>query len=189
MKGRCGRQAGMSRVVLCGGLLAAASGFVGCGGKTDELEGLRPEAALESPPSEAVAVPAAERLLEPFDPPALEELNARTTWLDRPTRDALAMLREAQAAEEPLASVAEALQLANAGKRPLFLDVCKQGGSAYCIGNGLHTRYYPNPAHADADGVFKNAYENIVFCDGHLEGIVDPFFTRPKRDNNLKLYY
>jgi peptide/nickel transport system substrate-binding protein len=113
MKGRRGRQAGMSRVVLCGGLLAAASGFVGCGGKTDELEGLRPEAALESPPSEAVAVSAAERLLEPFDPPDLEELNARTTWLDRPTRDALAMLREAQAAEEPLASVAEALQLAN----------------------------------------------------------------------------
>ncbi len=52
-------------------------------------------------------------LLEPFDPPSLEELNAMVEWEDRPVMDPMDMLREKQAAETPLVSVEEALQIRN----------------------------------------------------------------------------
>jgi len=90
---------------------------------------------------------------------------------------------------QPTYSRREVSQLGNGAKRPLFLDVCKQGGSAICIGAGLTNRFYPNPAHADGNGIFENAFENINFCDGRVEGIQDPFRTRQKRDNSLMLYY
>ncbi|MFP4029454.1 MAG: prepilin-type N-terminal cleavage/methylation domain-containing protein [Candidatus Brocadiia bacterium] len=88
---------------------------------------------------------------------------------------------------QPTYSRREALHDGNAHKRPLIMDVAKEQG--VCIGNGLHHRYYPNPAHGQGDGIIDNAYENIWFCDGHLEGIRDPFFTRPRRDGNLRLHY
>jgi peptide/nickel transport system substrate-binding protein len=52
-------------------------------------------------------------LVEPFDPPKLEELEKTVEWEDRPVVDALARLRELQATEEPLVSVEEALRLEN----------------------------------------------------------------------------
>ena len=88
---------------------------------------------------------------------------------------------------QPTYSRQEALRDANASKRPLMLDVAKESGT--CIGAGLNWRFYPNPAHAMGNGLTENAYENIAFCDGHLEGINDPFFKRPRRDSNLRLHY
>jgi peptide/nickel transport system substrate-binding protein len=52
-------------------------------------------------------------LLEPYDPPTLDELNAKVEWEDRPVLDAMEMLREKQAGEQPLVSVEEALKLRN----------------------------------------------------------------------------
>ncbi|WP_254513352.1 ABC transporter substrate-binding protein [Anatilimnocola floriformis] len=54
-------------------------------------------------------------LVKPFDPPPLAELDAKADWQDRPVLDGLVLLREKQAAEQPLATVAEALALKNVG--------------------------------------------------------------------------
>lgn len=91
------------------GLLAiVVAVVVGCGGDPDALEEITPEAAL------GTSEPASqERLLEPFDPPPLDELLGNATWIDRPVRDPLAELRKEQADQPLLATPAEALQLAN----------------------------------------------------------------------------
>ncbi len=52
-------------------------------------------------------------LIEPFTPPALEELEKTVTWKDRPVVDSLKVVREAQAKSSPGLSVAEALKLRN----------------------------------------------------------------------------
>lgn len=52
-------------------------------------------------------------LLEPFDAPTLEELDAKVEWEDRPVYDALASRRELEADTKPLVSVEEALKLKN----------------------------------------------------------------------------
>jgi peptide/nickel transport system substrate-binding protein len=52
-------------------------------------------------------------LIEPFDPPTLEELNKKVEWTDMPVLDSLELLREKQAGEKPLVSVEEALKLKN----------------------------------------------------------------------------
>lgn len=52
-------------------------------------------------------------LLEPFDAPPLEELEAKVEWEDRPVYSALDRLREEQAKTKPLVSVEEALKLKN----------------------------------------------------------------------------
>jgi len=51
--------------------------------------------------------------LEPFDPPPLEELNAKAEWVDRPVRDAMKLRREYDAAHPAPISVKEALALKN----------------------------------------------------------------------------
>ena len=85
----------------------------GCGRRpADRLPRAEPEApagagAAEAEPAAPVATEAS------FTPPSLAELDRDTTWIDRPVRDALAMLREEQAREPPLCSVAEALALSN----------------------------------------------------------------------------
>jgi peptide/nickel transport system substrate-binding protein len=88
-------------------LLAAAILVSGCGRKTPDP--LRPEPQARSEPkvAEATAAP------EAFEPPPLEALDAAATWVDRPVRDALALLREAQAAEPVLATTGEALAQVN----------------------------------------------------------------------------
>jgi peptide/nickel transport system substrate-binding protein len=92
----------MAGFVLLLGVLA------GCGKEPDALDGMKPEAALDT-----VAAEPTERLLEPFDPPALAELDAAATWIDRPVRDALADLAAALAEEPPAATAAAALALKN----------------------------------------------------------------------------
>src|SRR6185369_1369568 len=52
-------------------------------------------------------------MIKPFDPPTLEDLNAKVQWRDRPVIDAAPLLRERQAKEKPLATVEEALKLHN----------------------------------------------------------------------------
>ena len=87
---------------------AAVMLLVGCGGDPDALEEMTPESTLESQGSAGQ-----ERLLEPFDPPPLDDLLGSATWIDRPVLDPLARLREEQAGEKGLATAAEALQMAN----------------------------------------------------------------------------
>ncbi|MGA0039882.1 MAG: ABC transporter substrate-binding protein, partial [Pirellulales bacterium] len=91
-------------------MLAVAVLCSGCGDDADQA--MTPEAALSSGGSSPNAT-VEERLLEPFDPPPLEQLLDSSTWLDRPVRDAVESLREEQAGEPILATPAEALGLAN----------------------------------------------------------------------------
>lgn len=52
-------------------------------------------------------------LLQPFDPPSLEELEAKVEWEEQPVLDSLELMRERQAGEPLLATVEEALALRN----------------------------------------------------------------------------
>jgi peptide/nickel transport system substrate-binding protein len=82
--------------------------LTGCGDDPDALEEMTPESALGSQNAAPL-----ERLLEPFDPPPLEELSQGASWIDRPVLDAVVSLREEQAAEPQLATPEEALALIN----------------------------------------------------------------------------
>ena len=55
-------------------------------------------------------------LIEPFDPPTLEDLEAEVEWVEKPVLNSEVLMRERQAGETPLATVAEALKLANVTK-------------------------------------------------------------------------
>ncbi|MFM8578084.1 MAG: peptide-binding protein [Planctomycetaceae bacterium] len=93
-------------------VLAMAGVVVGCGRKAeDPLEGIKPEPVgiVESRNDQAPA----ERLLEPFEPPSLEELDRRVKWVARPVRNALALMGEEQRNSPPKAAVAEALDRFN----------------------------------------------------------------------------
>ena len=52
-------------------------------------------------------------LVEPFDPPGLEELESEIEWVDKPVLDSMQLMRERQVGESPLATVAEVMQLCN----------------------------------------------------------------------------
>jgi peptide/nickel transport system substrate-binding protein len=52
-------------------------------------------------------------LVKPFDPPKLEELNKTAKWEDRPVLDAMKLLREKQAKEKPVGTLAQALAARN----------------------------------------------------------------------------
>ncbi len=54
-----------------------------------------------------------ETLLEPFDPPTLDELEATVEWEERPVVDVYELYKEHLAKTEPLVSAEEALQLKN----------------------------------------------------------------------------
>ena len=66
-----------------------------------EAPATTPEASQSAPPEAA------------FEPPPLEALDRDANWIDRPVKDALAVLREQQAKEPVLGTVAEALALKN----------------------------------------------------------------------------
>jgi len=88
--------------------------FAGCGKReADPLANVRPEPVAATAARTGPVTPPAERLLEPFDPPALEPLDRDAKWIDRPVRDALAMLRDELAKEPAAVAAAEALALAN----------------------------------------------------------------------------
>jgi peptide/nickel transport system substrate-binding protein len=52
-------------------------------------------------------------MVEPYDPPPLEEIEKNYQWTESPVVDALALLREAKAKEPPLVSVEQALKMRN----------------------------------------------------------------------------
>jgi peptide/nickel transport system substrate-binding protein len=52
-------------------------------------------------------------LIEPFDPPPLEELDKSAEWVDRPVVDSLKLLRDKQSKEKPLVTVEDALAIRN----------------------------------------------------------------------------
>ncbi|QDU81993.1 Oligopeptide-binding protein AppA precursor [Polystyrenella longa] len=52
-------------------------------------------------------------LVEPFDPPTLEELDAKAEWEEMPVLDSMKLMQERQAKEEPLATYDEAISLKN----------------------------------------------------------------------------
>ena len=52
-------------------------------------------------------------LIEPFDPPPLEELEKSAKWVKRPVLDSLKLLRDKQANEKPAGTVAQALNAKN----------------------------------------------------------------------------
>jgi peptide/nickel transport system substrate-binding protein len=52
-------------------------------------------------------------MIEPFEPPTLEELEKQVEWVDRPVLDSMKLLREKLAKEEPLVTVEEALAMKN----------------------------------------------------------------------------
>ena len=98
--------------------LAALLLLPACGRKTGDaleeaLENARPESTAAEPTRAEPAPPPAERGTEPFTPPTLAALDAEAKWIDRPVRDGLKMLREAQKQETVLATVDEALALEN----------------------------------------------------------------------------
>ena len=55
-------------------------------------------------------------MIEPFTPPKLEDLDKMVEWVEMPVLDGMELLRERQAAETPLATAADALQLKNESK-------------------------------------------------------------------------
>jgi peptide/nickel transport system substrate-binding protein len=52
-------------------------------------------------------------LVQPFDPPSLEEINKTAKWEDRPVLDSMKLLREKQAKEKPVGTLAQALAARN----------------------------------------------------------------------------
>jgi len=77
-------------------------------------------------------------LLEPFEPPPLEELEKRVKWIDRPVRDSLQTLREYQAQQgPPPLTVAEALALRNDSREANEKIVGTLGRLAPADGSGV----------------------------------------------------
>lgn len=113
------------RFVSCWLLLASLIlSVTGCGpSKPEDINPKPNEKETTNTTSEVTSAPATpsasestakeEVLLQPFAPPPLAELDAKAEWIDRPVKDSLAMLREYQASEKPLATAAEALALKN----------------------------------------------------------------------------
>ena len=97
--------------LLCLSFLCCAAG---CPSPPDDAPA--PDETTSAAPSETRSDPAAtppETLLEPFDAPPLEELEAQVTWEEQPVLDSFEMLRAEKQQEPPLVSVEEALHLKN----------------------------------------------------------------------------
>ena len=95
------RRRALATGLVAGFLLVAA----GCGSRSDDLG--TPAVAERDGGTQRVS-PAAETAAA-FVPPPLDALDRDVTWIDRPVRDALVLLREEQAKAEPTCSVADAL--------------------------------------------------------------------------------
>ncbi len=86
----------------------------GCG--SSELDPSQDSATAQQDASDDAA-PADEELpetlLEPFDPPPLEEIEATAEWIDQRVDEGVEFLRGLQSQEQPLVTAAEALALKN----------------------------------------------------------------------------
>mgnify|MGYP003342177739 FL=1 len=93
--------------------LLVAITLTACGKKADEPDA--PAAVVATTPAqpETKDPPPVQPPAGPFVAPPLAELEQSATWIDRPVKDGLVMLREQQAQETQLCSVADALALAN----------------------------------------------------------------------------
>ena len=80
-------------------LIAATAAWTGCRRSTPVEDGEEPFVLGD--------------MLDPFDPPTLDELDAVVEWVDQPVLDSMALMRQRQAGEEVLATVPEALALKN----------------------------------------------------------------------------
>ncbi len=77
-------------------------------------------------------------LLEPFDPPSLEEINKTAEWMDRPVQDGKEVLRKKQqAAGPPPVTVQEALALRNDSPEANEKIVTTLGRLAPADGSGV----------------------------------------------------
>ncbi len=93
-------------------LTICSFGITGCGGSDDSGSSTsNDETNTTSSTDQEEKEP--EVLLQPFDAPPLEELEAKVKWVDRPVLDAMELMREKQANETPMATVEEALALKN----------------------------------------------------------------------------
>jgi peptide/nickel transport system substrate-binding protein len=79
--------------------------MVGCGSEIPED---REEAAAIKPGDFVLG-----DMIEPFDPPSIEELDAAVEWIEQPVLDSVDLLRDHQRNEPVIASVEEALRLRN----------------------------------------------------------------------------
>jgi len=97
----------------CGCGLFLAGLLAGCGGGGASPEIPAPE-LNESAEERKEPLPAIELApLEPFDAPPLADLESEANWIERPVRDGLVLLREAQADEKLLGTVSAALAMRN----------------------------------------------------------------------------
>ncbi|MEZ6050677.1 MAG: peptide-binding protein [Planctomycetaceae bacterium] len=89
--------------------------ILGCPPPADDENGLEgtETGSATSASSEAAAEEEPDVLLEPFDPPPLDELEASVEWEDQPVLDAMELYRKYKAEHPPLATVEEALALKN----------------------------------------------------------------------------
>ena len=111
----CGRNNSAGVYFLAVACVATGLFFLtGCSPKRPEaaVDVLLESAAAEAAQKEPVAT-AADRLLQPFDPPLLESLDRDNKWIDRPVRDGLVMLQELQQLQPQLTTASEALTLKN----------------------------------------------------------------------------
>jgi peptide/nickel transport system substrate-binding protein len=104
------RERGWIAACVAACILAAVP--AGCGRKPETP---MPAAVAASTPAqpEKKDPPAPPPAATPFVPPPLVELERAATWIDRPVKDGLVMLREQQKQETQLCTVADALKLAN----------------------------------------------------------------------------
>ncbi|MFM8890282.1 MAG: hypothetical protein ACKOTB_01435, partial [Planctomycetia bacterium] len=109
---RAGFRSKAFRSAVFGGILAGLA-TMGCGKRSaeDPVSGMPAPVPATGPtePGGSTPLPPQPTAHEPFDPPPLARLERENTWIDRPVRDGLVLLREEQAKEKPLATVAEAL--------------------------------------------------------------------------------
>jgi peptide/nickel transport system substrate-binding protein len=85
------------------------------GGEREDSGGAE-TAKSESTKKEKPADAEFEIPVQPADLPTLAELDEKAGWIDQPVKDTFEMLLEKQAAEPPLATVAEALALRNTSR-------------------------------------------------------------------------
>lgn len=103
------------RAYLCTALLCAALLTAGCSPKPSPVvDNSTTSTTTTDGGDEGTAKEGDDEvLLEPFDPPPLEELESQVTWVDQRVIDPMQLLREQQLANPPSTSVEEALKLRN----------------------------------------------------------------------------
>jgi peptide/nickel transport system substrate-binding protein len=94
--------------------LIAGAGCSGCSSNSSVPTDSAPTPETQAESSDEPAAPFKfGDMIEPFTPPALEELDKTAEWQDRPVVDSLKLLRDKLASEQPLVTVEQALAMKN----------------------------------------------------------------------------